>query len=71
MPSYDFICRHCGERFETRMSMSAYDSGEGRACPHCGSEQVERAFTAVNVIAGGRAGSGGSSGGYCGGSGFT
>ncbi len=35
------------------MSMSAYSSGEGKACPDCGSRTVERSFSAVNVIAGG------------------
>lgn len=72
MPSYDFQCRDCGDEFETRMSISSYEAGEGRKCPKCGSAQVERAFTTVNVIAGGR--SSGSSSGYggsCGSGGFT
>lgn len=76
MPSYDFICSECGASWEARMSMSAYSAGEGRHCPECGSTRAERAFTAVNVILGGRSGagqgSGGSSGGGCySGSGFT
>jgi hypothetical protein len=52
--------------------MSAYGEGKGRECTQCGSTKVERAFTAVNVIAGGSS-SGGSgwSGGSCGSSGFT
>lgn len=52
MPAYDFNCDACGETFELRLSMSAYDSGEGRICPSCGSSDVERAFSAVNVIGG-------------------
>jgi putative FmdB family regulatory protein len=74
MPSYDFICQECGSAFERRLSMSAYDSGEGRECPDCGSTDAERSFTAVNVIAGGGGSSFGSSqpsGGSCGPSGFT
>lgn len=76
MPSYDFVCSDCGKRYEARMSISAYETGEGRECPACGSGNADRAFTAVNVIAGGRSGSGsgfpGSSAGGCGGgSGFT
>lgn len=58
MPSYDFRCHGCGTTYETRLSMSAYDRGEGRECPECGSTEVERAFTAVNVIAGSRGGGG-------------
>jgi putative FmdB family regulatory protein len=72
MPSYEFVCRECGAAFEVRLSMSAYEAGEGRRCPECGTDRVERAFTAVNVIAGGRSGSGPSAGGACcRGSGFT
>ena len=72
MPSYDFTCRNCGETYEVRLSMSAYDRGEGRRCTRCDSTDVERAFTAVNVIAGGsRGSSSGSCGPSCGTSGFT
>ena len=72
MPSYDFTCQDCGASFEVRLSMSAYSAGEGRTCPECGSHQVDRAFTTVNVIAGSRSGSGGyASGGSCGSGGFT
>ena len=72
MPSYDFVCKDCGAAFEVRLSMSAYSAGEGRSCPQCGSRQVDRAFTAVNVIAGSRSGSRGlSGGGGCGTGGFT
>ena len=58
MPFYDFRCPDCDARFERRLSMSAYEGGEGRDCPECGSTKVERAFTAVNVIAGARGGQG-------------
>lgn len=72
MPSYEFTCQECGTPFEVRLSMSAYSAGEGRKCPSCGSDKVERAFTAVNVIAGSHSGGGYSSGASCGGgSGFT
>lgn len=72
MPSYDFVCRDCGERFETRMSISTYETGEGRICPACGSARVERAFTAVNVITGGGSSASASAGASCAcGSGFS
>ncbi len=72
MPSYDFVCQDCGASFEVRLSISAYSEGEGRVCPKCASENVERAFTAVNVIAGGSSGGGYSSSSSrgCGSSGF-
>ena len=52
MPRYDFRCESCGAAFEKRLSMSAYSDGEGRECTECGSEEVERTFSAVSVIAG-------------------
>lgn len=72
MPSYDFVCQDCGAAFEVRLSISAYSDGEGRVCTKCGSTKVERAFTAVNIIAGNAfVGASGWSGGGCGSSGFT
>jgi putative FmdB family regulatory protein len=74
MPSYDFVCQDCGASFEVHLSISAYSAGEGRVCPKCSSERVDREFTAVNVIAGGHSGGGyssSSSSGGCGSGGFT
>lgn len=72
MPSYDFVCQDCGASFEVRLSISAYSAGEGRVCTKCGSTRVERAFTAVNIIAGSAmSSSSGWSGGSCGSSGFS
>jgi putative FmdB family regulatory protein len=69
MPTYDFTCTDCGETFERRLSMSAYGEGEGRECPCCGSQRVERAWNAVNVIT--DSSRGGSTGPTCGPGGFT
>lgn len=69
MPAYDFRCTECGHDFELRLSMSAYAEGEGRVCPECSSSQVERAWTAVNVIASGSRSSSPAPG--CGSSGFS
>lgn len=71
MPAYDYVCQECDARFEVRMSMAAYGEGAHPRCEHCGSPRVERAFTAVSVMTGGR-GSGGSSGAAsCGNRGFS
>ena len=71
MPAYDYVCQQCGSRFEVRMSISAYSSGERPPCGSCGSTDVARAFTTVTVLTSGRGSSGASAGGGCGHSGFT
>ncbi|MDO8692300.1 MAG: zinc ribbon domain-containing protein [Dehalococcoidia bacterium] len=43
MPIYEYICKHCGERFERlRLRAAPQDSA---TCPHCGSEDTERAVS--------------------------
>ncbi len=71
MPAYDYVCQQCGAKFEVRMSIAAYSSGEKPACESCGSPDVARAFTAVNVLTGGRGSSGPAISAGCGHSGFS
>ena len=71
MPAYDYTCRQCGERFEVRMSIAAYSEGAKPACEACGSADVERTFTTVNVLTGGRGSGASTSGAGCGHSGFS
>ena len=69
MPSYEFTCRACDALYEVRLSMSAYSAGEGKQCPACGSQNVERRITGCGVMTGSR--SGGSAASCGGNSGFT
>ncbi len=71
MPAYDYVCQQCGEKFEVRMSIAAYSSGEKPACEACGSTDVARAFTPVNVLTGSRGGGSASSAPSCGHGGFS
>jgi putative FmdB family regulatory protein len=48
MPTYDFICRNCGQRFEIFLSYSEYGSTKVR-CVHCGSHNVRRRMTKVRL----------------------
>ena len=50
MPTYDFVCQDCKTPFEVRMSITAYSDGSRPRCEKCGSDKVERTFTAVNVL---------------------
>ena len=71
MPAYDYVCQRCGERFEVRMSMAAYSEGAKPTCEACGSRDVARAFTTVNVLTSGRGSAGSSVSAGCGHSGFS
>ncbi len=71
MPAYDYTCRRCGERFEVRMSIAAYSEGAKPACEACGSGDVERTFTTVNVLTAGRGSSAPGAGSGCGHTGFS
>ena len=71
MPAYDYVCQDCGEKFEVRMSIAAYSAGSAAACEACGSANVTRAFTTVNVLTGGRGGGSAAPASSCGHGGFS
>ncbi len=39
MPTYSFVCRKCGHRFEEILSFREFDE-QKRKCPKCGSRSV-------------------------------
>jgi putative FmdB family regulatory protein len=39
MPTYDYVCSHCGHQFEKFQKMSAEPI---KVCPSCGQETVQR-----------------------------
>jgi putative FmdB family regulatory protein len=48
MPTYDFICNNCNERFDVFLTFSEY----GRkkiSCTHCKSKSVRRRMTKVRI----------------------
>jgi putative FmdB family regulatory protein len=47
MPTYDFRCTACGERFEVVSSIAERD--EKSVCPSCGSRKVETVFGSFAV----------------------
>jgi putative FmdB family regulatory protein len=48
MPTYDYVCEDCKQRFDVFMSYSDY--GKLRVkCAHCGSEHVRRRMTRVRI----------------------
>jgi putative FmdB family regulatory protein len=48
MPTYDFVCLNCGQRFDVFLSYSQYGSTKV-VCVHCGSQNVRRRMTRVRV----------------------
>lgn len=48
MPTYDFICLNCGQRFEVFLSYSEYGSKKVQ-CLHCSSDKVRRRMTRVRI----------------------
>ena len=48
MPSYDFVCLNCSERFEVFMTFSEYGK-KAVVCSRCGSDRVRRRMTKVRI----------------------
>lgn len=69
MPTYEYSCKDCKKPFDVRASISEYSEGLSPECPECGSHNVERGFSVVNVISALQRSFGNSAG--CGPSGFT
>lgn len=48
MPTYDFICQTCNQRFDVFLTYSEYGK-KTVTCAHCGSDKVRRRMTRVRV----------------------
>lgn len=48
MPTYDFICNACQQRFDVFMTFSEYGKKTVN-CAHCGSDKVRRRMTKVRI----------------------
>lgn len=48
MPTYDFICENCQQRFDVFLTYSEYGKTPVK-CPHCGSDKVRRRMTKVRI----------------------
>ena len=51
MPIYEFRCQRCGTGFVFRAAISEYERKrtEGFQCPECGSSEVVRQISSVQV----------------------
>ncbi len=48
MPTYDFICNNCNERFEVFLTFAEYGKKKV-SCTHCKSKDVRRRMTKVRI----------------------
>jgi len=48
MPTYDFICNNCNQRFEIFLTFAEYGK-KSVICTHCGSKNVRRRMTKVRI----------------------
>ena len=48
MPTYDFICNKCNQRFDVFLTYSEYGKKTVK-CAHCSSRDVRRRLTRVRV----------------------
>ncbi len=50
MPTYEFACSECGERFDVRATIREREASSGFACPKCGSPRTEQILTAPMIL---------------------
>lgn len=48
MPTYDFLCNNCSQRFDVFMTFDEYGK-KTVTCAHCGSRNVRRRMTKVRI----------------------
>ena len=48
MPTYDFICNNCAQRFDVFLTFSEYGT-KTVTCTHCGSKNIRRRMTKVRI----------------------
>jgi putative FmdB family regulatory protein len=48
MPTYDFICNKCNQRFDIFLTFAEYGK-KTVTCAHCGSKNVRRRMTKVRI----------------------
>ena len=69
MPMYEYLCPHCGRRFEILQRMG--ENADGVRCPDCLRAGVEKQLSTFAGRSSGTLDASGFSGGGCGSGGFT
>ncbi len=50
MPTYEYLCNTCSEKFETEMTLAEKSAGKKPSCPKCKSKEVAQILGNVNVV---------------------
>lgn len=48
MPTYEYTCKECGERFELALSLG--DHEKKQKCPKCGSAKLEQRISSFTAM---------------------
>lgn len=52
MPTYEYHCRTCGNKFDIRASIAEKEKGLDVTCAQCGSNIVEQVFAGISMLTG-------------------
>jgi putative FmdB family regulatory protein len=47
MPSYEYECEKCGEKFTLKLTFEEHDQSKQVKCPKCGGQRAQRVIAAV------------------------
>jgi len=57
MPTYEYICKECGEKIEIKATISEKEKGLKLNCPKCGSGKMIQVFGRFFVFGSAKGGS--------------
>jgi len=54
MPTYEYICSNCGNKFDIFATLSEKEKGLKVKCPNCGSKKASQVFSKISIITPGK-----------------
>jgi putative FmdB family regulatory protein len=61
MPTYEYVCLDCGNKFDIFATLSEKEKGLKVKCPNCGSKKASQVFSKISIITPGKSKSSSSS----------
>lgn len=50
MPTYEYVCNNCREKFELYMTLSEKESGKKPSCPNCKTSNVIQVLGNITIM---------------------